>query len=258
MSPIHHRIDTDDVNKPWLLVLHGLFGSLSNLSVLTKQLTQDFQVLSADLPDHGKSDFSTNANFVEYAQSINHLLTQLDISCVSIVGHSLGGKVAMQLALLRPEMVTHLVVLDIAPVQYQAQHNQVFNGLNNINLLTLTHRQEADIILSEYVDEASTRQFLLKSLYLKDKKWCWRFNLHQLHSDYSELSKAVRSDNHFLGPTLFIKGELSDYLLVEHKPAILALFPNSQWKMIGGVGHWLHAEKPTLCYKMIKQFIVTD
>jgi esterase len=256
MSDVHYQIHSDSPDKPWLMLIHGLFGSLDNLSALRRQFTESFQVLSIDLPDHGKSSFTEAFSFAHYAKLISELVDSLEIKRLSIVGHSLGGKVAMQLALSQHELISHLVVLDIAPVKYAARHSNVFQGLNNVVLADITSRKEADIALSKYVEDSSTRQFLLKSLYNEDDIWKWRFNVALLQKDYAELSAAINSEKPYLGPVLFIKGELSDYLLPEHRDAVVQLFPNSQSKMISGTGHWLHAEKPELCAKIILAFLI--
>tara|TARA_R110000751_G_scaffold91266_3_gene178854 strand:- start:28328 stop:29047 length:720 start_codon:yes stop_codon:yes gene_type:complete len=237
------------------MLIHGLFGSLDNLSALRRQFTDSYQVLSIDLPDHGKSAFTETISFKGYANLISELIKGLGINNLSVVGHSLGGKVAMQLALTQPEQINHLVVLDIAPVKYPARHSNVFAGLNNVKLADITSRKEADTALSHYVKESSTRQFLLKSLFHENNVWNWRFNLPLLQKDYAMISAAIIADTPYSGPVLFVKGEHSDYLLPEYRQAVLKLFPNSNYKMVNGTGHWLHAEKPELCGKIIASFL---
>lgn len=259
MNSIHYQIYSDSPDKPWLMLVHGLFGNLDNLSALRRQFTESFQVLAVDLPDHGKSAFTQAFNFEDYAKHLSELVDSLDIRQLSVVGHSLGGKVAMQLALNQHELISHLIVLDIAPVEYTARHSNVFQGLNNVVLESITSRKEAEAALSKFVVDSSTRQFLLKSLYNENhngnKVWNWRFNLALLEKYYSLLSAAISSSQPYIGPVLFIKGEHSDYLLPEHRKAVMQLFPNSQSKMISGTGHWLHAEKPDLCAKLILAFL---
>jgi esterase len=256
MTAVNYQIYSDSPDKPWVMLMHGLFGSLDNLSALRRQFTESFQVLSIDLPDHGKSGFTQSFSFAHYAKLICDLVDTLEIKQLSIVGHSLGGKVAMKIALSQHELISHLIVLDIAPVEYTARHSNVFHGLNNVMLSDITSRKEADIALSEYVVDSSTRQFLLKSLYNENGFWKWRFNFGMLEKDYTTLSTAIESVTPYIGPVLFIKGENSDYLLPEHRGAIIKLFPNSQSKMISGTGHWLHAEKSELCAKIILGFLI--
>lgn len=255
MTPIHYQIHSDSPDKPWILLIHGLFGSMDNLSALRRQFTETFQVLSIDLPDHGKSAFTQTLSFVHYANLISELVHSLGINQLSVVGHSLGGKVAMQLALTQQALISHLIVLDIAPVAYTPRHSTVFQGLNNVILADISSRKEADTALLEYIEDNATRQFLLKSLYNENEMWKWRFNLGLLQKDYAKISAAITSVQPYLGPVFFIKGEHSDYLLPEHRPKVLQLFPNSQFKMIRGTGHWLHGEKPQVCGKIISAFL---
>jgi esterase len=256
MTAVNYQIHSDSVEKPWIMLIHGLFGSLDNLSALRRQFTESFQVLSIDLPDHGKSAFTQTFSFEYYAELISELVASLNIKRLNIVGHSLGGKVAMRLALNQHELISHLIVLDMAPVAYYARHSNVFQGLNNVALTDIKSRNEADVALSKYVEDSSTRQFLLKSLYNINGIWNWRFNLGLLQADYSTLSAAIVSEQTFDGPVLFVKGELSDYLLPEHKQAVINLFPNSKYKVVSGTGHWLHAEKSELCSKIILAFLI--
>ncbi|MGS2720204.1 alpha/beta fold hydrolase [Paraglaciecola aestuariivivens] len=255
MAQMHHQIYSEDPTKPWIVLIHGLFGDLANLTGLRRFFSATHQVLAVDLLDHGLSAHTDSFSFETNAQAILALLNQLKISQPTIIGHSLGGKVAMQLALTAPDKVNRLVVLDIAPVAYPPRHAEVFAGLKAVDLANLTSRKEADQTLAKYVLEQSTRQFLLKSLYQNNQQWLWRFNLPMLDRDYAKLSAEIAEQAPYPGPVLFLKGQLSDYLLAEHKPAVLKLFPNSQSKVVHNTGHWLHAEKPEIVAKVIQAFL---
>ena len=255
MSNINYQIHQDEQNKPWILLIHGLFGSLDNLAALRRGLTDDYKVLSIDLPDHGNSLHTDEFSFANYALLVSELINELNIEILHIVGHSLGGKIAMQLALSQPDLIDRLIILDIAPVSYTPRHQLVFEGLEQVPLATITRRQDADHYLQEFIKEVGTRQFLLKSLNQDDNGWHWQFNLALLKRDYAKLSAGLDSKSPFIKPTLFIKGELSDYLMPDHKDRVMQLFPNSQLKMLANTGHWLHAEKPALCITMIKRFL---
>lgn len=255
MSKIHYQIYSDKTDKPWVMLIHGLFGNLDNLSALRRLLTDQYQVLAIDLLDHGQSSFSQSFSFTQNAQSIVELINSLKIEQITLVGHSLGGKVAMQIALDNPQLVRELIVLDIAPVKYESRHALVFTGLQSVPLASLTSRKEAEQALGVHVKEKPTLQFLLKSLYNQDGKWRWRFNLELLHRDYQKLTAAIESQKTYQGPVLFIKGGLSDYLLLAHRPAVVKLFPNSQSKVIANTGHWLHAEKPEVCAQLMLNFL---
>ncbi|MGO4893445.1 alpha/beta fold hydrolase [Flavobacterium sp. W21_SRS_FM6] len=254
LSKIHYQTYLCEKERPWVLLIHGLFGSLDNLSALRRGLNENYNILSVDLPDHGKSTRTNKFSFDLYATLIIELLAELTIQKVNIIGHSLGGKVSMNIALKRPELVQRLVIIDIAPVAYSRSHDSVFLGLDSIPLATMTNRNMADDFLKQHVHELSTRQFLLKSLYQDEDGWHWYFNLALLKRDYLDILAEIKADTVYNGPTLFIKGELSDYLLPAHRDKIVSLFPNSQSKLIGGTGHWLHAEKPAICLKTIELF----
>ncbi|MBN24049.1 MAG: alpha/beta hydrolase [Alteromonadaceae bacterium] len=255
---MHHRIDRAAENQPWLLLIHGLFGSLDNLAMLRRQLNKEFNIVSIDLPDHGKSQHSEQFSFPAYAQSVIHLLSTLEITKIHLVGHSLGGKIAMQMALSQPDLITTLTVLDIAPVTYEPRHENVFKSLLSVNLTEIDDRKDADKQMSEFVSEASVRQFLLKSLYQDNDSghWHWRFNLALLDRDYPILSKGIDSEQKFSKPVLFLKGEKSDYLKASYTKQTTELFPDSRVRVISSVGHWLHAEKPSECAKHIRTFLL--
>lgn len=238
------------------MLIHGLFGSLDNLAVVRRELQLDFNVLSVDLPDHGKSARTMSFSFDNYADQLNHLLVQLEIDPTFVLGHSLGGKVAMTLALRYPDKVNKLVLADIAPVRYNARHQNVIAGLNNVDLISTRDRNHANEQMAGHIVEPGVRQFLLKSLYQDNNQWAWRFNLGLLQRDYALLSGAIESEQQFSKPVLFIKGGNSDYLLPEHQNVITSLFPDSKAKVIQNTGHWLHSEKPNIFNRLAKSFLL--
>lgn len=255
MNNLNYQVSSQETSKPWLALLHGLFGSLDNLSVIRRGFEQTHNVLSVDLPDHGSSYYSKAFSFSEYADSIVNLLDELNIDECQLLGHSLGGKVAMKIALTHSHRVEKLVIADIAPVAYSPRHHDVINGLSAVKLDEITTRSDATKVMSSHIVESSVIQFLLKSLYKSDNGWQWRFNLPLLIRDYSLLSQAIYSDSQYAGPTLFLKGGQSDYLLKEHKPTIDNLFPNSKAKIIGSAGHWLHSQKPDIFNRLVAEFL---
>lgn len=238
-----------------LLLVHGLFGSLENLGVIKRHMQAFYDVISIDLPDHGKSPYSQQFSFQHYAESILQLMDSLNLDKVHILGHSLGGKVAMYLALHHSQRINKLVVADIAPVAYPARHQAVLAGLNAVTLNELSDRKQAELQMSEFIQEPGVRQFLLKSLSKSDDGWQWAFNLTLLQRDYPLLSQAITTENAFSGPVLFVKGAKSDYLLAEHQSVIQTLFPNSKARVIANTGHWLHAEKPEAFNQAVEQFL---
>ncbi|WP_342804501.1 alpha/beta fold hydrolase [Alteromonas sp. M12] len=258
MQSINYHLSSNQAEKPYLVLLHGLFGSLDNLSMVRKALEDSHNVLSIDLPDHGKSAFTDAFSFTSYANKIVQLIASVNITKVSILGHSLGGKIAMKIALDNPQLIDKLVIADIAPVSYTPRHQNVFKALNAVDLKSITSRGDADAVMSEYLKEPGVSQFLLKSLKQVDGNWRWDFNLQLLQRDYPAISEGISSDNVCSVPVLFIKGGQSDYILPEHKSAISALFPNSSAKVIGSAGHWLHAQKPVIFNRLVSDFLQND
>ena len=162
----------------------------------------------------------------------------------------------MQLALNHPELIDKLVVLDISPVANNPRHSAIFAGLNEVAQSNITDRKAADEKLTKHIDEMGVRQFLLKSFAKNDQgHYQWRFNLAVLYQQYENILAQVSENDSCLCDTLFIKGNDSDYILAEHRPAIMALFPNAKAKIIHGAGHWLHAQKPLAVNKAISDFL---
>lgn len=242
-----------------VVLIHGLFGSLENLNVIAKALSENYTVTNIDLRNHGKSFHSDSMNYTVMAADVLKLLNHLNINKAHIVGHSMGGKVAMQLALSYPERVEKLVVMDISPVANKPRHSAIFKGLNDVANSAVTDRKAADEILAKQIPELGVRQFLLKSFAKNEQgQYQWRFNLAVLDQQYENILAQLDENDSCLCDTLFIKGNDSDYILAEHRPVIMALFPNSKAKIIHGAGHWLHAQKPLAVNKAISDFLASN
>ncbi|WP_440875413.1 alpha/beta fold hydrolase [Thalassotalea sp. PLHSN55] len=239
-----------------IILIHGLFGSLDNLNMIAKPLSEHFTVTSVDVRNHGSSFHKNDMDYALLAQDLIDLLDHLSIESTHLLGHSMGGKIAMKTALLAPSRVDKLIVADMAPVQNQARHQKIIQGLQSLDLAHLKSRKDADNQLSQYVDEVGVRQFLLRNLAAVDGKLAFKCNLDNIVNCYSQILAQVSSEQPFLGETLFIKGGNSDYILAEHKPAIAKIFPNSKAKIIQGAGHWLHAEKPVIFNKICQDFLL--
>jgi len=238
-----------------LLILHGLFGTYENWGSQIKGLAENFQVVAVDLRNHGRSPHSDTFDYPSMAADVLALMDELGLDCAHILGHSMGGKVAMQIALNAPQRLRKLVVVDIAPVHYEHHHHGVFEGLFNIELVGLKSRGAAEQQLAEHVHEPSVRAFLLKNLYrTEDKQFAWRMNLPVLHSQYAQISKAPEGIP-FTGATLFIKGANSDYLIAAYRDQVVSLFPTASYKVIEGAGHWPHAEKPEMFSRIALTFL---
>ena len=238
-----------------IILIHGLFGRLENLGMVAKALAENFRVTSVDVRNHGDSFHDSVMDYPTMAQDIVALMEHLAIKSAVVLGHSMGGKIAMQCALSKPERINKLIVADIAPVLYPPHHNKIITGLLSIDLTVINNRQDADKQLAKFVDEAGVRQFLLKNLVKGEQGFYWRANINAIESDYQNIAKGQVSSSPFIGETLFIKGANSTYILAEHRPVITQLFPNSKGRIIQGTGHWLHAEKPAVFNKIVKDFL---
>lgn len=240
---------------PPLLLIHGLFGSLENLGGIARLLAKQFSVYSIDLPNHGRSPHTETLSMHSMANAVSDWLDSRHLERVSLVGHSLGGKVAMELALSQPDKVDKLVVMDIAPVHYPPHHDDVFAGLTAVEPESLKTRSEADAILKNHVPEIAVRSFLLKNLVKNGSGFAWRMNLPVLQQYYDEILAANSENSQFPGDALFIKGGDSNYIQEKHRQAIVSRFPKANVKTVPGTAHWLHAEKPDLIASIITRFI---
>ncbi|MGJ8694351.1 MAG: alpha/beta fold hydrolase [Thalassotalea sp.] len=244
---------------PDIILIHGLFGSLDNLGMVAKALAQKYRVTSVDVRNHGQSFHHTDMSYQQTSGDVIALMDHLKIETAHILGHSMGGKIAMQMAIDYPNKVNKLMIADIAPVQYPAHHEKIITGLLSLNFAELENRKSADLQLSHYVDDVGVRQFLLRNLALDDNKQLYfKCNIDNISKGYPQIMQAIATDKTFIGPTLFIKGGKSDYITAKHSDIIKQLFPNSRAKIIQGAGHWLHAEKSIAFNKIIDDFLNAD
>lgn len=241
-----------------VILIHGLFGSLDNLGLLARPLSEGFDVISVDVRNHGASFHRESMSYPEMADDILALMDALGLAQATLIGHSMGGKIAMQVAKQAPARVSRLVVVDMAPVAYpHARHQHVFAGLQAVIAAAPAGRSEADAILAAHVEEAGVRQFLLKSFAKGEHGWEWRFNVNAIIGAYGDIMGWPDPLSRFDGPTLFIKGSESDYLLPAHQPSVTAQFPAARARVVSPAGHWLHAEKPSLFNRLVVDFLST-
>jgi len=229
--------------RPPLLIAHGLFGSARNWGAVAKMLAAGREVVAVDLRNHGESprdpDHSYGALAADLAAEIEALGGRADV-----LGHSMGGKAAMALALTRPELVSGLVVADIAPVAYGHSQIGYCRAMAGLDLTAVKRRSEADAALRESVPDPGVRAFLLQSLAFGPDGAFWRLNLPVLAEQMPLVMAFPDFPGRFEGPTLFLVGGASDYVRPEHEAAIRARFPAARIEAMAGVGHWLHAERP--------------
>ncbi|GAA4652702.1 alpha/beta fold hydrolase [Kistimonas scapharcae] len=253
--PVKLFAKTSGAGKPVILI-HGLFGAGDNLGVVARALASDYCVHLLDLRNHGASPHTDVMDYPSMAADVLAYMDDNGLDKSVLLGHSMGGKVAMQLALDAPERVTGLIVADIAPVEYPAWHTDVFKGMFAVAEHEIHQRKEADQILAGHVAESGVRQFLLRNLVrTPEERYVWRVNLTGIHGSYQNIRLAPTGDMPYEGPVLFVKGECSDYIDSAHQKQVLLLFPASQLKVIGGAGHWLHAEKPELFNRIVSRFL---
>jgi len=244
-----------EVGEP-LIILHGLFGNQSNWGQHAKFFSNAFTVYGMDHRNHGRSEWSDGMSYQTMAADVRDTMRLHRIESAHFIGHSMGGKTAMQLALTWPKLVKKLVIVDIAPVAYEPHHDAIFEGLGILDLDLLDSRHDADEVVEEYVPEKSVRDFLLANL-IRDEEgnFTWRMNLDAIRKGYKDLISGLTGEAPFEGQTLFLKGGKSDYILKKHEKEIGKLFPNSSIEQVDGAGHWLHAEQPELFQSMVYKFL---
>lgn len=240
--------------KP-IIILHGLLGMLDNWQSMGKILSEKSEVFLADARNHGHSPHSDIFSYEAMAEDVLELMDSNSLETAVIAGHSMGGKTAMKFAQLYPGRIEKLVVVDIAPKQYSDHHNNIFEALHRVDLGRLKSRKDVEAALAEYIPENHVLQFLLKNLYWKEPgKLSWRFNLEAISRNLEEVGKETR-DGVFNKPSLFLRGEKSDYILDEDVAMIKMFFPFSEIKTIPDAGHWIHAEQPGLFAEALREFL---
>ncbi|MBT3531423.1 MAG: alpha/beta fold hydrolase [Gammaproteobacteria bacterium] len=242
-----------------LVILHGLFGNLGNWGWHSKQLAESFAVYGVDLRNHGASFQDDELNYQVMAEDLKKLLIHLQIERCFLVGHSMGGKVAMQLAQTDPQIIEKLVVVDIAPVSYSSTadgHLNVMDGMESLDFSSISNRKDADEQLAKFVADEATRSFILTNLVREGEIYKWRINLPAIRKNYDRLREKPIGDEIFSKPVLFIRGGNSNYIQSSQQEEILKLFPEAKVKTVMEAGHWVHAEKPQLVLKIIQDFLL--
>ncbi len=237
-----------------LVIAHGLFGSGRNWGVIQKRLSDMRPVVAVDMRNHAGSFWSPSHAYGDLAVDLAEVVRSLG-GRADVLGHSMGGKAAMRLALERPEMVRRLVVADIAPVAYEHSQTPLVHAMRRLDLGHVTTRGDADRHLSQDVPEEGTRAFLLQSLDLRADPPRWRLNLDVLEAEMSGIVGWKPVAGTFDGPALFLSGAASSYVRPEHRPQILAQFPKARFAKIPGAGHWLHAERPREFEAAVRVFL---
>ena len=244
---------------PLVVFCHGLFGQGKNWTGIAKQLTDDYRVLLVDMPHHGRSPWRDTFDYVSAADEVAGLLSADDP--VTLVGHSMGGKIAMLVALRHPELVDRLCVVDVSPVGYQ--HGSEFAGyieaMQAIDLSSLERRGDADEQLEEAVPNATVRSFLLQNLRHHGDTWSWQANLDVLGRDLDELAgwpeDRLEGTAAYARPVLWVAGQNSGYVQDDYAPAMDRWFPKNRRVTVKGAGHWLHSEQPEVFVQVLRRFL---
>ena len=243
-------------NKPFIVLLHGLFGDKNNLRALGNFLLDDFSYLLIDLRNHGASNHADDMNYNLMANDLRETVLDLNITNFHLLGHSMGAKVAMQFALLFPDFIDKLILADIAPITYKDNHKNVFLAYDSIfKKLPIKTRFDLDLYLKEFIENASFRMFLLKNFIKKKDGFEFRINYQTIKKNYQNILCFSPFKNHYKKEALFIKGENSNYINLESQKTIKKFFPKSTLKTIDKAGHFLHIEQAKAFNLLIKNYL---
>jgi pimeloyl-ACP methyl ester carboxylesterase len=231
----------DDTARPPILIAHGLFGSARNWGVIAKRLAETRRVLAVDMRNHGDSPWADRHGYADLAPDLSEVIAAHG-GVADVIGHSMGGKAAMALALAEPRAVRRLVVADIAPVAYGHTQQPLIDAMRAVDLTAIASRRDAADQLARHVPEEGVRAFLLQSLDVAGRRW--RLNLDALSAEMPRILGWPDPPGRFDSPVLILSGAASDYVRPEHRAGIKRLFPEARFAKIPGAGHWLHAEKP--------------
>ena len=238
-----------------VVLLHGLFGQGSNVRGVARALQSDFTTHCVDLPDHGRSMWLERASLDAYAECVVTWMDAQGIDRAHILGHSLGGKVAMQLALSRPDRVDKLVVADVAPVAYQGNHDVIVAALEAVAAEGCASRAQAEVILNEAIADPGVVGYLLMGLARVGEHFAWRFHLKGLKAGYARLREPPTGAERYMGPALFLRGADSGYIQPQHESEIAQRFPSSTLITLEEAGHWLHVDQPEAFNAAVSAFL---
>ena len=240
-----------------IIILHGLFGTLDNWQTIARHLSEEYLVYLIDQRNHGRSPHTEDFDYPLLAEDLKNFMDSEGMSQATILGHSMGGKTAMQFAVAYPEMVSSLVVVDISPNAYEGGHQEIFDALLGVDMEKIESRKMADEQLAGAISDFGVRQFLLKNL-TRNKMggYRWKMNLNAIHKNYQNILAKILLDEPYTGPSLFIRGGRSKYIQEKDEPIIHSFFPKALIKTIPEAGHWVHAEAPKELLTIFRNFMV--
>ena len=251
LNTITHGSETD---APPLVIAHGLYGSARNWGVIAKRLSDTRLVVAVDMRNHGHSAWTDSHTYEEMADDLAEVIGELG-GTADIIGHSMGGKAAMILALQEPGLVNRLVVADIAPVAYDHDQLPLIKAMQALDLDVISTRKEADEALSAAISDPGVRAFLIQSLDLRSEPRRWKLNLGALADQMPLILGFPQVSRTFDAPSLFLSGGTSKYVTPDSHATINTLFPKAKYEVIPGVGHWLHAEAPAPFLAAVTRFL---
>ena len=241
---------------PPLIILHGVFGSSDNWKTLANHLMITFEVYLVDQRNHGLSPHSDDLNYQVMTDDLKELLHNAQIEKCCLLGHSMGGKTAMNFAVQYPEKIMKLIIIDIAPKRYPPHHQNILQGVHSLKINEINTRKEADDLLSTTINNSGIRQFILKNLSRNPEGlFYWKINWKAIEDNIQAIGAPLLSHDLFTGEVLFIRGAQSDYILNEDEPLLKKHFPDADLMTIQKAGHWVHAEQPAQLLALINQFI---
>jgi len=247
-------VQTGEGNPP-LVLLHGLFGSARNFGAVQREFARHRRTIALDLRNHGASPHAADMRYASMAADVLETMADLAALPAVVLGHSMGGKAAMQMALLRPDAVQRLIVADIAPVPNPPDLLPIAEAMMALPLAPGMTRAQADAALAHTVPDSAMRAFLLQNLQLGATP-AWRIGLAEIIAGFADIEAwDALPNSHYAGPTLFIAGATSNYIKPEHRPIIRALFPNARFVTLKNAGHWLHADNPEGFVAVVEAFL---
>ena len=249
----YSEFGTDATGVPPLMIAHGLYGSGRNWGVIAKRLSDRGRTITPDMRNHGTSPRHPTHSYPDLAADLIALTEQIG-GPIDLCGHSMGGKTAMVMALTRPDLIRRLVIADIAPVAYRHDQSAFITAMRAVDLSSLTRRSDAESQLAAQGVDPALQSFFTQSLDIPAKRW--RLNLDVLEAEMPKIiGWPTDVTGQFDGPTLFLSGGASDYVLPEHRPTIRGYFPKARFAKIPQTGHWLHAEKPREFEASLRAFL---
>ncbi|MDF9800922.1 esterase [Catalinimonas alkaloidigena] len=241
-----------------LIILHGIFGTSDNLQTFGKQLAEQYQVFLIDQRNHGASPHSDEFNYEVMAEDLYAFIKKHKLEEVIVLGHSMGGKVAMFFAAQYPELFEKLVVVDIAPRAYPVHHQQILEALSAVKIDEISSRKEAEEQMKPYIADFGVRQFLLKNLKRSDdnKGFAWKLNLPVIKHNIERIGEGLDESKYKVEkPTLFVRGAKSNYITQEDEKLIKDIFPSSKVVTVENAGHWVHAEQTEKLFQEVSKFL---